>query len=341
MNALLCIAGVGGRAIVVFRETFGCAGFPLDARRFRLLRHALALCLQNGFVVVLELLSILAPVYLVIGVGFGWRRLGRRVDNEFVADLCMNVGAPCLIFSSLLEIEIDLDNVLELAGIVVLAHLAFTVVGYVFLRAADWPTTSFLSPVIFANTGNMGLPVCLFAFGREGLAYGVVFFVVTTLLHFTAGQWVWTGRPSLRIIARTPLAYAAILALTLSAADLTPPSWLRATTTTLGGITIPLMQFTLGVSLAQLKVSNLPKSVVLSVLRLGMGFAVGVGLAELFDLEGVVRAVVILNCAMPVAVINYLFAERYQRTPSDVASLVVLSTTLSFATVPLILIWLL
>lgn len=297
--------------------------------------------LRIGWVVILELLAILAPVYLVIGVGFGWRRLGRRVDNELVADLCMNVGAPCLIFSSLLGIEIDPATLLEMGGIVVLAHLAFVIVGFVFLRVMDWPTTSFLSPVVFANTGNMGLPVCLFAFGEEGLVYGIVYFVVTSLLHFTVGQWAWTGRASLLLIVRTPLAYAAILALALSALGWTPPSWLLATTTTLGAITIPLMQFTLGVSLAQLSVSNFPRSLALSLLRLGMGFAVGVGLAELCGLEGVARAVFVLDCAMPVAVINYLFAERYRRTPAEIASLVVLSTLLSFATVPLILAWLL
>jgi predicted permease len=113
------------------------------------------------------------------------------------------------------------------------------------------------------------------------------------------------------------------------------------TTQSLGGITIPLMQFTLGVSLATLRVKHLPKSFALGGLRLVMGLAVGVGLTELIGLEGVVRGVVILDCAMPAAVINYLFAQKHNRDPDEVAGIVVASTTISLLTIPLILAWLL
>ena len=114
--------------------------------------------------------------------------------------------------------------------------------------------------------------------------------------------------------------------------------WFEAQATQLlGNLGIPLMLLTLGVSLARLRVVGLARGITLSVLRLVMGLAIGLVVAELFTLEGVARGVFILGCAMPVAVFNYIMAERYGRRSSDVASMVVISTAISFATLPLLL----
>ncbi len=288
-----------------------------------------------------QLFSIVTPVYLCIAVGFLWRRLGRAVDNSLIADLCMNLGAPCLIFSSLVSLNVDASALAELTGVIVTAFIFFGVLGAAALRVMKLSTTSFLAPVVFPNTGNLGLPVCLFAFGTEGLLYGVVFFAITSVIQYTVGQWMWSGEASLERLFRTPLVYAVVAAIGAIVTGIEVPTWLLRTTQSLGGITIPLMQFTLGVSLATLPVKRLPRSFALGALRLVMGFGVGVGLASLFELEGVIRGVVILDCAMPAAVINYLFAEKYDRNPEDIAGAVVASTTISLVSLPLILAWLL
>lgn len=288
-----------------------------------------------------QLFSIVAPVYLCVAVGFIWRRTGRPIDNSLIADLCMNLGAPCLVFSSLVSNSIDLRALADVSIVVLAAFAIFGLVGYVGLRAARLSTTSYLAPIIFPNTGNLGLPICLFAFGDEGLLYGVVFFALTSVIQFTIGQWLWSGDASVRQLARTPLVYAVVAACLVIATGVEVPDFVIRTTQSIGGITIPLMQFTLGVSLATLKVNRLPLSVALGAWRLAMGFAVGVGLSELFGLEGVIRGVVILDCAMPAAVINYLFAEKYGRDSEAVAGVVVASTTMSLVALPLILAWLL
>lgn len=288
-----------------------------------------------------ELFAIVAPVYLCVAVGFWWRRTGRHIDNALIADLCMNLGAPCLVFSSLVGLDVDPAALGEVAAVVIVAFVLFAAIGYVALRAVGLPTKSFLAPVIFPNTGNLGLPICLFAYGTEGLLYGVVFFAITSVIQFTVGQWLWSGDASMRLLARTPLVYSVVAALAIIFTGIETPEWIMRTTQSLGGITIPLMQFTLGVSLATLRVKRLPTSFGLGAFRLLMGFAVGVGLTELFALEGVVRGVVILDCAMPAAVINYLFAEKHNQDPDEVAGVVVASTTMSLVALPLILGWLL
>ena len=295
----------------------------------------------EGPIVIAELLSIVAPVYLCIGVGFVWRRLGRPVDNNLLADLIMNVGAPCLIFSNLVGQDVDAGSVGMLVLAALLAHASFAVVGLFALKLLRIPTRTFLAPIIFPNTGNMGLPILLYAFGEEGLALGVVFFTISATTNFTIGLGLWSGHSSLRQLYRTPLVYGTLFAIAAVWLDLPVPSWLMRTTGSLGNITIPLMQFALGVSLAELKLKSLTRTPIVAVLRFAIGLGVGVGLAAALGLEGTVRGVFIIDCAMPVAVINYLFAARYNRSPQEVASVVVLSTTLTFVTLPLLLAWLL
>ena len=288
-----------------------------------------------------QLLSIVLPVYLCAGLGYFWVRSGRRYDTAFVTDLVMMVGAPCLTFSSLIRVGLDLDRLLGMAGAVVLATSCLALLGAGALRLMGAPLSTFLAPISFGNTGNMGIPICYFAFGDEGLALGVCFYATTALLQFTVGQWFWSGRVSFSQLAREPLAFAALAALGVIAFDVAVPAWLLRTTRLLGDFTIPLMQLTLGVSLARLELARVPRSFVVACLKLGLGACVGYALAAGLGFEGVARGVLILDCAMPVAVINYMFAARYERSPTDVASAIVFSTLLSFLSVPILLLKLL
>jgi predicted permease len=109
----------------------------------------------------------------------------------------------------------------------------------------------------------------------------------------------------------------------------------------MAGLTIPLMLLTLGVSLARLRVPRFSRSLLVALARMGLGFGAGLAVAHVFGLDGVARGVLILDASMPVAVFNYLLAERYDRAPDEVAGAVVVSTLLSFGTLPLLLWYLL
>lgn len=287
-----------------------------------------------------ELLSIVAPVYLIAGLGYGWGRRARHYDSPFITDLVMTVGAPCLVFSSLVQLEMEAGPLLTMVGATLASLVCFFALGGLALRLAGLSLPTYLGPLVFGNSGNMGLPLCLFAFGAEGLAFGVCFFATTAIAHYTLGQWIWSGRVSFDEV-NTPLSWAVVAAVAVLGLGLPVPSWALRTADVLGGLAIPLMQLSLGVSLARLRPSDIPRTLSLAVGRLAMGVSVGIALAELFGLEGTARGVLILDCAMPAAVFNYMMAERYGRSPSEVASVVVLSTLLSFATLPLLIGWLL
>lgn len=284
-----------------------------------------------------ELVSIVVPVYVCAGVGFVWVRSGRAYDTALMTDLVFFVGSPCLTFSSLVSQSIQLDVLAEMALGVLVATAALGGIGALVLRGLGLPLGTFLAPVTFGNTGNMGLPLCYFAFGDAGLALGVCFFAVTALLQFTAGQAIWSGRASFGDLVRSPLVWSVLLALLVIGLDLAVPRWILRTTTLLGDFTIPLMQLTLGVSLAGLEVRGTTRSIGLATLKIGGGALVGLAVAAGLGLEGVARGVLVLQCAMPVAVFNYMFAVRYERSPSDVAGVIVVSTLMALATTPALL----
>ncbi len=284
-----------------------------------------------------ELFAIVAPIFVCAGLGFAWAKTKRAWDTEFVTTLTYYIGTPCLVFATLTGTPLEAAAFSQMAGAAVVALAGFLIVSSLILLVARLPFRPYLPALIFPNAGNMGLPLCLFAFGDVGLALGIAYFTITSVSNFTLGVWISSGSGSPGMLLRTPLIYAVLAALAFMTWEVEVPRWLGNTTHLVGGLTIPLILITLGVSLAQLKVANATRAVVFSLLRLGMGIAVGMAVASLFGLEGMERGIMILQSSMPVAVFNYLFAQRYDNSPADVAGMVVVSTTLSFATLPLLL----
>ncbi len=287
------------------------------------------------------LFNIIAPVLICAGLGFYWAKSNRAFHMETVTGLVSNIGAPLLIFSTLAQLEMKLSDFLEFGLYALLSLIAFLPICFGFLKLFKLDYRDYLPALIFPNSGNMGLPLCYFAFQDEGLTLALAFFTVYAVAQFTLGVWLASGSTSISQLLKTPLIYSVVIALALRATDTQLPDWILDTTKLLGGITIPLMLMALGVSLANLSASHMKESVILSVARLAIGFAVGLSLATVFNLEGAARGVLILECTMPVAVFNYLFSLRYGRAAGQVAGTVLISTLLSFLTLPLLLLFLL
>ncbi|TCS63050.1 AEC family transporter [Varunaivibrio sulfuroxidans] len=285
----------------------------------------------------LLLFNIVAPVMLCALLGYRWARSGKIYDTAMITNLVVTIGTPALVFRSLVNIHGDLATLGHVALASALALASFAVVAMIVLRLAGLSYRAFLPAMTFPNTGNMGLPLALLAFGDAGLAFAVAYFAICVVFQFTFGIVISSGSASPRALMRIPTLYAVALALVFLISGIRPPAWLADTANILGGMTIPLMLITLGVSLARMEVGDLKRSAFLAALRLGMGFGLGLAAAEIMGLHGVARGVVILQSSMPVAVFNYLFAQRYNNQPAAVAGGVVLSTLLSFATLPVLL----
>ncbi len=281
-----------------------------------------------------QIFTVIAPAILIAGLGFVWAKRGGAFDNTTISGLVMNLGSPCLIFSSLTTIELDpaaFGSVL-LASVGVL--VTSLIVGLVLLRVMREPLTTYLPALVHPNTGNMGLPLSLMAFGETGLALAISYFFINSVSQYTLGLSISSGQFSPAQLFRQPVIWAVTAALIVRGFDFQLPEFVINTTKLVGGLVIPLMLLMLGNSLASLKVTGLGTATIIAVSRLGVGFCAGLAMIFLLDLESTVAGVVILQASMPAAVFNYVFAERFDRQPERVAAVILVSTLLSFLTLP-------
>jgi predicted permease len=254
-----------------------------------------------------------------------------------VSRLVMNIGMPCMIFATLSTLRVELAVLGQIVQAAILSICIYLVVGSAILRGFGLKVTHYLPSLSFSNGGNMGLPICLFAFGEEGLALGTGFFLVNAVAQPTLGVWINSGKFSPAEMLRTPIIYVIPLAMIFRFGGFDVPEWIANTTKLVGGITIPLMLLMLGVSLSRIGWGTARRSSALAALRIGMGLCVGWGVAGLLGLSDTVRGVLLLQTAMPAAVINYVFSVRYETDPETVAGIVMQSTLMSIIVLPLLL----
>ena len=286
-----------------------------------------------------QLIPIIAPVLICVALGYGWAWRGVPFEREFLTRLNMNIGAPCLILRGISELEAETPAFLQMLGLGVVMLVSAAVIGAGILRLARLPLRSFLPPVIYPNIGNLGLPLCLFAFGGEGLGLAVAVYLVGAVSHLIVVPLVQGRETTGKILLQTPIIYAALGGVTLLATDTPMPEWLANTVRILGGLAIPLMLLALGHALGTIRIERAKLALGIAVLRLAMGFAVGVGIVEAFQLTGTTRGVVLVQSAMPIAIFNFLMASRYDRHPEEVAGAIVVSAAISFVTLPALLLF--
>ncbi|WP_448206788.1 AEC family transporter [Azospirillum sp. sgz302134] len=281
--------------------------------------------------------AVVVPVFLIAALGYGWSRAKLPYDSAFITTFAINVSTPCLVFASLVRLTIGGEELLTMAlasvGCMFLAGLLATPV----LLAFRLPLRVYLPALSFPNGGNMGIPVCLFAFGETGLGLAVLFFAALAVLQFTIGPALAAGTTNLKQVLRTPVIYAVVLAVLVLLTGVRPPQWVSNTTTLLGNCAVPLMLFSLGVALAGLRMRGIARSLGMSAMRILLGFGAGLAVAQVMGLHGTIRGVVLLQSTMPVAVFNYLWALRYNNAPEEVAGMVLGSTAIAFLTLPLLL----
>lgn len=282
-------------------------------------------------------LAAVLPVLLIALLGYVLARMGRPVQGEMLRFLVSQVGSPALIFTALLKNDLSGQVLLGYVGAAMTALAVTGLVAWAVLRLYSQSVRAFLPSMMFGNTGNLGLPLALYACGPKGLGYAAVLHTVIAVTNFTLGQSIAIGHTRWRAVVTNPALIAAVLGVTVSALHVTLPLWLRNTLDLPSSFTIPLMLMMLGTSLATIQVGSMTRPVALAALRIGLGIAVGFGVSALFGMSGMPRAVFILQFATPVAVYNYLFALVARTDPEGVASVVVVSTLMSVVTVPVLL----
>ena len=285
----------------------------------------------------IKIFEVIFPVFFVIGVGYYLGKKNPKFDTNFITTFAGNIGTPAMIFYTVTTTGISLSIFTQYFIYALIMIGGFAVIGLIFLFLLKKDLSMELPPLILPNTGNMGIPICLFAYGSQGLGVASAIASVIILFHFTLGIFLAKKKFSLDIVIKSPPVYAIIISVIFLYFQIETPLFLENTTFLLTYATIFLVLMSLGIALTRFKFS-LKDSIILSLCRVILGPLIAFIIIYNFDLSGFAAGVLLIQSAMPSAILNYLVGSMYspKKVVDSIASTIVVSTVMSFFTIPLV-----
>jgi len=287
----------------------------------------------------IKLFEVLFPVFFVVGIGYYLGKTNPKIDTTFITSFAANIGTPAMVIYAITSTGISFEIFRDYFWYYLLAIGLFALVGIFtlyLLKTKD--IVRELPPLIFPNTGNMGLPICMFAYGSKGLGVSASITSLIILCHFTLGVFLADRKFNLNVILKNPPFYAIIFSAIMLFYGIKMPVFVVNTTEWLMYVTIFLILMSLGIALTRLKVFSLTNALISSFTRMIIGPAIGFFLIFIFNLKGFAAGVLLIQCSMPSAVLNYLVGSIYspKKIVDSIASTIVVSTLISFVTIPIV-----
>ena len=285
----------------------------------------------------IKIFEVIFPVFFVIGVGYYLGKKNPKFDTNFITTFAGNIGTPAMIFYTVTTTGISLSIFTQYFIYALIMIGGFAVIGLIFLFLLKKDLSMELPPLILPNTGNMGIPICFFAYGSQGLGVASAIASVIILFHFTLGIFLAKKKFSLDIVIKSPPVYAIIISVIFLYFQIETPLFLENTTFLLTYATIFLVLMSLGIALTRFKFS-LKDSIILSLCRVILGPLIAFIIIYNFDLSGFAAGVLLIQSAMPSAILNYLVGSMYspKKVVDSIASTIVVSTVMSFFTIPVV-----
>ncbi len=286
----------------------------------------------------LKLIDVLFPVFFIIAIGYYIGKKDPKFNTKFITNFAGTIGTPAMIFYTITTTGVTLEIFIDFFIYAVIILGAFAFVGFFFLLFLKKDPITELPPLFLPNTGNMGVPICLFAYGTAGLGVASAIASVIILFHFTIGIFLASKKFSLSILIKNGPIYGIIAAILFLYFDWNVPGYLENTTFLLTYTTIFLVLMALGVALTRLKVVSWSHAAILGAVRVILGPLIGFTLINFLNLSGFMAGVLLIQSAMPSAVLTYLVGSMYskKRAVDNIASVIVSSTLMSFVTIPIV-----
>ena len=284
-----------------------------------------------------KIFEVIFPVFFVIGVGYYLGKKNPKIDTNFITIFAGNIGTPAMIFYTVTTTGITLSVFTHYFVYALIMIGGFAILGLIFLFLLKKDLSMELPPLILPNTGNMGVPICLFAYGTQGLGVASAIASVIILFHFTLGVFLANKKFSLDVVIKSPPVYTIIISVIFLYFEIETPLFLENTTFLLTYATIFLVLMSLGIALTRFRFS-LKDSVILSLCRVILGPLIAFLIIYYFDLSGFAAGVLLIQSAMPSAILNYLVGSMYspKKIVDNIASTIVVSTLMSFITIPIV-----
>ncbi|KAF0127602.1 MAG: putative permease [Elusimicrobia bacterium] len=288
--------------------------------------------------------SIILTLLLIIGAGWLFRRFGvvgegaEKAFNQYLYYLAL----PCLIIVKIgstplsgLGWDFLVANLLPLVICMAGVWTAWRFFGL------DWSFARLLLIVsVMGNTVYLGFPVVSMRLGEHLIGHAAIISSLHNVIVFTLGFALMSticaegGCPPsrlLRIAARNVVLWASLAGLALAASGWRLPGLAESVMSAIGGTTMPLSLFTIGITLYGKSVAgNLCRLSALSGVKLLVLPAIYLAAARFLGFSGEISAAVFLQMTMPVAVLNYVVAREFDFDADLVAQSIVLSTLLFF-----------
>ena len=285
----------------------------------------------------IKLFEVIFPVFFVIGIGYYLGKNNPNIDTNFITNFAGNIGTPAMIFYTVTTTGITLTVFIHYFTYALIMIGGFALIGLILLFFLNKDLSMELPPLILPNTGNMGVPICLFAYGTQGLGVASAIASVIILFHFTLGVFLAKKQFSFDVVLKSPPVYAIIVSVLFLYFKIDTPLFLENTTFLLTYATIFLVLMSLGIALTRFKFS-LKNSIILSLCRVVIGPIIAFIIIFYFELSGFAAGVLLIQSAMPSAILNYLVGSMYspKKIVDSIASTIVVSTLMSFITIPII-----
>ena len=286
----------------------------------------------------IKLFEVLFPVFFIVGIGYFLGKKSSNIDTSFITNYSANFGTPALIIFGVMSSGLTYSMFAGYFIYWLLAMTIFGITGIIFLVLMKKDYIRELPPFILPNTGNMGIPICLFAYGTMGMGVAAAISAVIVLLHFTLNIFLASKKFDILVIARSPSFYAILITVAFLYFEIEAPTFVLNTVMLLAYAMIVLILMSLGIALTQLKVFSLKSSIISSIGRVVIGPIIGLILIKIFNLSGVGAGVLLIQSSMPSAILTYLIASMYspKKVVDSIASTVVVSTLMSIITVPIV-----
>tara|TARA_B100000965_G_C19472424_1_gene704728 strand:+ start:147 stop:1049 length:903 start_codon:yes stop_codon:yes gene_type:complete len=286
----------------------------------------------------IKLVEVLFPIFFIVGIGYVLGKKDPNFDTKFITNYSSNFGAPALFLFAITSSGVTYEVFSEYFIYAIIALTSFALTGIIFLFFMKKDISRELPPYFLPNTGNMGIPICLFAYGTLGMGVASAISSLVILLHFTLNIFLASRKFDIKIILKSPPTYAVIVAVYFIYFDLEMPKVVINTVMLLGYAMIVLILMSLGVSLTQLKVFSLKNSIISSIARVIVGPIIGFSIIKIFNLSGFAAGVLLIQSSMPSAILSYLVAVMYspKKVVDSISGMILVSTLMSLITVPIV-----
>ena len=205
--------------------------------------------------ILFEVLSVIFPVISITALGYFWNKIGNTINQKEIIKFIAWIGAPCLVFDSLINLDSTYAIVSSITFGAVIMIFGMLLISFALLKIYNLNIKTYINPMTFVNSGNIGITICLFAYGDLGLEIAIIYFATSSILNFTLGVSIWSGRFSPKILLKTPILFSVIIVIIFHITNITVPSMIDNTISLLAGATIPLLLFSMGISLANIKLN--------------------------------------------------------------------------------------